>query len=71
MQLLQDVADAADVRSHANNWALSHKKRVFKAPLPQALEQRIRLWFQSLDRSSSGALSKDEMAAAMDMGANF
>lgn len=67
---MQDVAEAADMRSHVNTWALSHKKTVFKAPLPHALEQRIRLWFKSLDKNSSGALSKNEMAAAMEMGAH-
>lgn len=68
---MQEAAEAADMRSHANSWALSHRKMVFKAPLPQALEHRIRLWFQSLDKNSSGALSKEEMAAAMDMGTDM
>lgn len=68
MQVLQDTAQAADFRAHTNDWALSHKKRVFKTPLPQALEHRIKLWFQSMDKNSNGALSKEQMATAMDMG---
>lgn len=68
MQAFQDAAAQAELRSNANNWALSHRKMVFKAPLPQSLEIRIRLWFKSLDKNCSGALNKEEMAAAMDMG---
>jgi hypothetical protein len=80
---MQSAAEAADMRAHANSWALSHKKMVLKAPLPAALEHRMGLWFQSLrsdqspektssapEKSSSAALTKDEMAAAMEMGAN-
>jgi hypothetical protein len=74
LHAMQSAAEAADMRAHANSWALAHKKMLFKAPLPAALEHRIRLWFQSLrpdhslEKSCSGALSKDEMAAAMEMG---
>eukprot|EP00892_Ulva_mutabilis_P007226 jgi/Ulvmu1/4876/UM020_0162.1 len=61
-------ATAMDVRYHANVWALTHGKMPFKAPLPKALDDRIKIWFSSIDRRSGQSLTPKDVAKALEMG---
>lgn len=41
---------------------------MLQAPLPKALDDRIKVWFSSIDRSSGQSLTAKDVAKALEMG---
>ncbi|PNH11764.1 Centrin-1 [Tetrabaena socialis] len=51
--------------AQAKTWSLTHKRQLSPIPLPEAIERRIRQWFELVDDDGSGQLDAAELEFAL------
>ncbi|KAG2484356.1 hypothetical protein HYH03_016775 [Edaphochlamys debaryana] len=51
--------------AEARDWCLAHRRQLNPLPLPEAIEHRIRQWFDLVDDDGSGALDASELEFAL------